>query len=253
MSGESPSKEGYYIYVARLASRELYFGRARCVKDRLEELNAGEGNPRIRGRGHLTLLRSWEVADMGTAASAICLLQNASLDLIEAALREADLGLGELMGRVLVDRTMTQCIRCGAVRPPFGSRDLCESCYRKEPSDRCKRCNQLRHHVSPSTGLCAKCAEIEARPVQECARCKKVKRIVDPSRSLCKECLKYLRLSAKRLRPPKVTCTICGMLRSAARKSRHICAACAEKERSIVGKCAGCGKLKQFRIKSRAL
>jgi len=124
MSEESPSKEGYYVYVARLASRELYFGRARCVKDRLEELNAGEGNPRIRGRGHLILLRSWKVADMGTALSTICLLQNASLDLIETALRDADLGLGELMERVLGDRPMTNCIRCGAVRPPFGSRDL---------------------------------------------------------------------------------------------------------------------------------
>jgi len=253
ITNRSTPKERFYVYVASMVDGELYIGHLRRESKPLDGLTFEVTNPRVRAKLPLKLLRCWEVESVATARSIGARLQNASHELVRSAIRDSAADLHNVMRRALGEKPMIHCAQCGALRPRFWTREICESCFRKEPSAKCAKCHQLRHLVSAETGLCPKCAEIKSRPIQKCTRCKKLKRIFDGSKSMCRECLKYLRLCARRTKPEKVLCTDCGKVRSAGRRTRDICTGCARKERAIAGICAKCGKLKPFRIKSRAL
>lgn len=251
---KSASDHPGFVYAARLADGELYFGISQSVEDIHKGLAKGFGNPRIRQRLPLTLICSWQVLSMATARSTMTFLRHLPPATVSAALTDGIADITAWLMQELGPDKLILCSQCHALKARFGHNGMCEKCFRKEASTKCARCQQAKHHVSPASGLCPKCTEIESRPVQACARCKKVKPIIDTAQSLCRGCRKYLRLIAKG--PPKrrrVWCSVCGKLRTAGRKTRDICPGCAHREHAITGTCAGCGKRKRFTNKLRAL
>ncbi len=253
---QSASDHPGYVYAARLADGDLYFGISRSVEDIHKGLAKGFGNSRIRERLPLTLICSWQVMSMANAKSTMTFLRNLPPATVSAALTDGIADITRWLTQQLGPGRVILCTQCHELkaRSRCGQNSICSRCFQKETSARCTRCRQPKHHVSPASGLCPKCAEIEARPVQPCARCKKVKPIIDTAQSLCRECRKYLRLIAKGpSKRRKVSCSVCGKLRAAGRKTQDICLGCAHREHAINGTCAGCGKRKRFKNKLRAL
>jgi len=60
----------WHLYVIRCGDGTLYTGISTDVERRLVEHNAGRGARYLRGRGPLTLVRSWQCVDESAARRA---------------------------------------------------------------------------------------------------------------------------------------------------------------------------------------
>jgi hypothetical protein len=147
------------------------------------------------------------------------------------------------------------CEVCGQERrAQLKGRDICRTCLRKEPSARCVRCGHAKHNVDEQSGLCARCTPVMARPVAACMRCSRTRAIYKQEQQLCKDCNKYAHQHARsKDRQVKVTCGVCGEIRSCALLGRAICSACWREERNGRGICSRCNRLKVYQAKAERL
>ncbi len=147
------------------------------------------------------------------------------------------------------------CEVCGRQRrAEQKDRDICHDCLRKEPSVRCIRCGLMKHRIEEVTGLCPRCTRLVARPVAVCARCTRTSVIYNQEEQLCDACndavRQHVRNKDKQL---KVTCSVCGKMRSSNLLGRAICNACWREERNGCRRCSGCHKLKVIHVKAERL
>lgn len=147
------------------------------------------------------------------------------------------------------------CEVCGQERrAQLKGRSICRSCLRKEPRARCVRCGHAKHDVDELSGLCPRCTPVMARPVAACTRCSRTRAIYNQEQQLCKECSKYARQSARsKDKQVKVTCCVCGAMRSSVLLGRAICPACWREERNGRGICSRCNRLKVYQVKAERL
>jgi hypothetical protein len=144
---------------------------------------------------------------------------------------------------------------CEVCRQPCSSerkdRDICRSCYRKEPKRCCIRCGKVRHAVEESTGLCPRCA---SHPQARCSKCLEERVIYNQEQQLCKTCNEALyQRTRTKMRRVKRPCSVCGAERASALMHRTICRACRLLERKGQQICAGCGKLKVIHFEQQRL
>jgi hypothetical protein len=130
--------------------------------------------------------------------------------------------------------------------------NICDTCYCSSPSTRCVRCRQMRHGVSPETGLCPSC---QRKPEGICARCSRKGVIFNQEAWLCHECERLRRklLRAKENRRVKMICSVCGKVCSSSLISRAICKTCLNLERNGRATCIQCHKPKVIYVKSAHL
>lgn len=147
------------------------------------------------------------------------------------------------------------CERCGRnSHTQIKSRDICRDCHRSEPSTRCIRCKLMKHQVSETTGLCLRCMDMMARPKAACRRCGHVKVIFNQEAWLCEPCHDALRQQIRsKDKQVKVTCSVCGKLRSSALLTRSICPSCWRHEHNGRGLCARCNQLKPIHVMAERL
>ena len=119
---------------------------------------------------------------------------------------------------------------------------------------RCVRCGHVKHDIDELSGLCPRCTPVMARPVAVCTRCSRSGAIYNQEQQLCKACNKYARQRARgKDKQVKVTCCVCGELRSSALLGRAICPACWREERNGRGICSRCKRLKVYQVKAERL
>jgi hypothetical protein len=147
------------------------------------------------------------------------------------------------------------CEVCGQERrAQLKGRAICRACLRKEPSARCVRCGYVKHDIDELSGLCPRCTSLMARPVAVCTRCSCSGAIYNQEQQLCKACTKYARQRARsKDRQVKVTCCVCGAMRSSVLLERAICSACWREERNGRGICSRCKRLKAYQVKAERL
>jgi len=147
------------------------------------------------------------------------------------------------------------CEVCGRQRrAELRGRDICRTCLRKAPSARCVRCGHVKHYVDEQSGLCPRCTPVMARPVAACTRCSRTGAIYNQEQQLCKECTTYARQHARsKDRQVKVTCCVCGEMRSSVLFGRAICPACWREEHNGRGICSRCNRLKVYQVKAERL
>jgi len=142
------------------------------------------------------------------------------------------------------------CEVCGRqCQTSHGSRDICNTCHRKEPRALCISCGNMKHLVSKDTGLCPRCADVAALPTGECARCSQFGIIYNQQDWLCKACT----ANVHKNKQIKVVCSVCGKMRTSTLFGRAICHACYVEECNGCGICAGCNEHKAIYNKSRKL
>lgn len=152
-------------------------------------------------------------------------------------------------------RTVT-CQGCGKFSfSALKDRDLCSSCYRREPSDICSRCLRPFHKYSDSLKLCPVCTRIMSRPTGECTRCGRHTSLVNQYLSLCQRCheLSLRQKRDSRRRTVNIQCSVCQQFRNPALTTRLICHRCLLRERTYVRRCNGCQQVKPLRVKGRGL
>jgi hypothetical protein len=147
------------------------------------------------------------------------------------------------------------CEVCGQERrAQLKGRAICRACLRKEPSACCVRCGHTKHDIDELSGLCPRCTPVMARPVAACTRCLRSGAIYNQEQQLCKGCTKYARQRARsKDRQVKVTCCVCGAIRSSVLLERAICSACWREERNGRGICSKCKRLKAYQVKAERL
>jgi hypothetical protein len=102
--------------------------------------------------------------------------------------------------------------------------------------------------------LCPRCTPVMARQVAACTRCSRTRAIYNQEQQLCKECTKYAHQHARsKDKQVKVTCCVCGEMRSSALLGRPICPACWREERNGRGICSRCNRLKVYQVKAERL
>ncbi len=148
-----------------------------------------------------------------------------------------------------------RCEVCGRqCRAVQKDRDICRTCFRREPSVQCMRCGRMTHHVAEETGVCPSCTRMLSRRVAVCVGCSRTDFIYNQGEQLCQACeqrrRKHIRDEDKQT---KVTCTVCGKMRSSALLGQAICQACWRQERNGRGICLGCHRLKVFAVKAERL
>ncbi len=147
------------------------------------------------------------------------------------------------------------CEVCGRqCRAEQKDRDICRGCLRKEPSVRCVRCSLMKHRVEEVTGLCPHCTRMVARPMAICARCSHPSVLYNLEEQLCHACQGRKRREVRNKdKQIKVTCSVCGKMRSTNVLGRAICNACWREERNGRRICSGCNKLKVIHVKAQRL
>jgi predicted GIY-YIG superfamily endonuclease len=239
--------EGYFVYLARCANGTFYVGHARDVSIRLAEHNAGRGGQYTKVHRPLTLEASWYFPSRGEAMRAerevkrLSHEQKRTLAESGTSLQQAvQLGTAKSRLRYVI------CQVCGWYRPcMMKGRDICVTCYRKEPKARCHHCHHMSHNLEKETGLCPICSRIAARPLAMCARCSQVKVIFNQELGVCEACHIYLRHKKRaEVKPREVSCSVCGRVCSSVLFGRAICERCWRAEQNGKQVCAGCKKLK---------
>jgi len=153
------------------------------------------------------------------------------------------------------------CSLCGRESTTLlKERDICYSCYRKEPKTRCQRCGQPRHVVGAvkETGLCERCRLLATRPTGTCARCGMMAVICNEEVWLCEVCSEHWYHAQwyerrKKEQQTLVPCSVCGKDCLPKRVSRAICETCWLKERNGERICSGCQKPKVMYTKAKGL
>ena len=116
------------------------------------------------------------------------------------------------------------------------------------------RCGQMKHRVAKETGLCLSCSRVLAHPTAVCTRCSRTSLIYNREEQLCQACEKKRRKHIRdQDKQTKVTCTVCGQLRSSTLLGQAICNACWRQKQNGRGICAGCKRLKAFQLKAERL
>lgn len=148
------------------------------------------------------------------------------------------------------------CGVCGQYRQRMlaGSRDICGSCLKKEPTVQCGRCQRSKHFVDVTSGLCPTCVRIISRPVDTCNDCGMVQTIFEPTHRLCFPChRKRMQRKCSERKRRAVPCSVCLNVRRSAVLRRRICQSCWRKERFGQTRCIACNQQKVLRSKSKRL
>ncbi len=248
--------EVYFVYLARCANGTFYVGYARNVEARLAAHNAGRGGHFTKTHRPLTLEASWRFSSRGEAIRAEREVKRLSHEQ-KQALAFASLSHEQELECVSTKSRLryVTCQQCGRYGPcGMKGRDICLTCYRKEPSACCTRCHRMSHHLKKETGLCPICERLLSRPLARCHRCLEVKVIFDQERGVCSSCHLYLRQKQRSQHKPRdVPCSICGRVCSSVLFGRWICERCWRAERNGQRLCTGCKRLKVIYRKTENL
>lgn len=155
-----------------------------------------------------------------------------------------------------IPRRTVICQKCGHVSiSALKNRDICRSCYQREPSVICRRCQRPFHQGTEPLQICPICAPIVSRSIGKCSRCTKHSSLVNRELLLCKHChdlhLRHIRELRRRALP--IQCVSCHQLRVPAVAARLICRRCLRLEKTLVSRCNGCHRIKPLCVKDRGL
>lgn len=236
-----------FLYIAKCADGTLYVGYTRDLEKGMRELNLGRGAAWSRQRRPISLVASWSYESL-PAARRVAVAIRLKPDEDKLAFVRGDAHPGEIrFERTLKPSRSITCTKCGKQRNTvLTARDVCITCYNKEPGVRCSRCNRMSHLIVSDTGLCAYCFN---HPISQCANCSRTRAVYDKDPSLCRACYDTRR---KKLRP-KVTCSGCGKVAIPDVVTRAICKNCLAKERMSREQCRRCHKDKFIFRKGKSL
>lgn len=132
-----------------------------------------------------------------------------------------------------------ECLVCHRyIRLPIKGRDICHTCHQQESSQRCTRCNQMKHTVAADTGLCVECPEAvrqgrQQRPFRDiqCEVCGRVCQTQQKDRDICHTC---------HAREPSAQCRRCKRMRHDVDASVGLCGSCVTITHRPKAPCARC-------------
>ncbi len=247
----------YFVYIVCCSNGTFYVGSTNNIERRVAEHNAGRGGQYTRTNRPVTLEAAWEFPSRAAALRAEHELKRLSHD-------EKRMRAEQQTGLVLTAQMKKEphrpvrqivCQICGRhTRTRCQSRDICQSCHKRETTTNCQRCGRATHLAETETGLCPQCVKTLARPIASCTRCTHVRPIYDEQAGMCQACSATSRkLTRKRAASRKVPCSVCGELRVSGLSSHPICRRCYVAECNGWAICARCHQLKPVEAKSVGL
>jgi hypothetical protein len=141
---------------------------------------------------------------------------------------------------MMTSEQQTICVVCGKAKSKLRSRNICDSCYRREEKISCPRCKRIVHSISAETGLCSRCTIATSRPIGRCARCSQTRPIFNQEESLCQRCHENF-LWRKR---PKGRCARCKVGSRKIDKETGLCSRCMSPSAKPEGECTYCHRIR---------